>query len=271
MFPDFTLQRRVLRFCLLLVSFVVLLTSYQSQTRKTAADIILSYKGNMGVLISSSNQAVLIDGLHEYYRPDYLPSQKEELAKLFSRKEPYTNVKMVLFSHYHRDHYSALLSKRFLQTAKENLVVGAPQVVDSLPGGQTINAWNKNRIIYNLQSNDLSVQAFDVRHTYQERHAKVQNIAYLVSIGEKKILHIGDADTDAAGFKPFEAASIDVLIAPLWFLTGEKGIYIITKMIKPKVVIATHISPNESRSFDEYKIPGVQTYFFRTINQAVQV
>ena len=92
-------------------------------------EIVLSYKGNMGVLISFPTRSVLIDGLHEFYRPAYLPTPPAELQKIVSRKDPYANLKLALFTHYHKDHYNAMLASKFLDISKENVVIGSNQVV----------------------------------------------------------------------------------------------------------------------------------------------
>lgn len=234
-------------------------------------DLIISYKGNMGVLVSAKNQSVLIDGLHEFYREAYLPPPATETEKIFSRKTPYSNLGIALFTHFHKDHYSTSLSKQFLSVDKNNLVIGPSQVVDSLTAGRTINAWNKNGQIFRDTANELHIEAYNIAHTWPERHSSVQNIAYLLKTGQTTLLHIGDADIAPGNFSRFASESITVLIVPVWFLTDKKGIDIITGIIKPKVVIATHISPQETRSLDQYKIPGITTYFFRTINEEVGV
>jgi hypothetical protein len=61
------------------------------------------------------------------------------------------------------------------------------------------------------------------------------------------------------------------MIVPVWFLMNKEGIRIIKETIKPRTVIATHISPDEKQTMDKYKLPGIETFFFTTINQAVKI
>jgi hypothetical protein len=77
--------------------------------------VIITYTGNMGVLISNEKTAVWIDGLHEYYGPAYLNPPDSLLENSFSKKRPFENLKWLLFTHYHRDHFSKKLTSRFLQ------------------------------------------------------------------------------------------------------------------------------------------------------------
>ena len=80
------------------------------------------------------------------------------------------------------------------------------------------------------------------------RHATIQNLGHIVKLGGKKLLHIGDAETSFENFERFnlDEEQIDVAFLPLWFLTGTEGQAIIRDHIKPKQIIAVHISPDES-------------------------
>jgi L-ascorbate metabolism protein UlaG (beta-lactamase superfamily) len=257
---------------LLLIPFLLLVPFWSNpQTQKSKDEITISYKGNMGIHISNSRISVLIDGLHEYYGPEYLYPPASEINKMINRQDAYNNLTLALFTHYHKDHYSAKLVRAFLQSSLQNRVVGSTQVADSLTTQQTIIAWNKNQKIFTDTSSDLSIYAFNIPHTWPERHSKVQNIAYIIKTGGSSILHIGDAAADASAFNAVKKEKIDVMIVPIWFLMDDEGIKIIREIIKPAKVIATHISPNEKKGWDRYKLPGTDTHFFTRLNQLVQL
>ena len=223
----------------------------------------------MGVLITGEEVSVLIDGLHEYYGPAYLNPPQEELIKMISGQGVYDRLNFALFTHFHRDHYSANLARRFLRAFPSRRVAGAPQVIDSLAAGQVLSAWNRNGLLFNDSASGFAIYSFDVPHTWPERHSKVQNVAYLVKSGKSNLLHIGDADTDVSTFRKLHLGKIDVLVIPAWFLMNKQGKEIIEKIIKPHTVIATHISPGEQESVRKYKLTGIRTHFFTTINQAL--
>ena len=234
-----------------------------------APRLTITYTGNMGIFVSSSEASILIDGLHEYYGPGYLNPPGSEISKILHQGTPYTGLANVLFTHYHRDHYSAHLSKGFLQSSEKNRVIGAPQVIDSLPVSQTVNAWNKNALLFTDTAQRLSVFGFDIPHTWPQRHSKVQNVAYLIDLDQLTILHIGDADTDTSAFSRLKLGRVDAMIVPIWFLMNKEGIRIIREIIKPGRVIATHISPVDSRGIEKYRLPGIETHFFTVMKQAV--
>ena len=267
--PDFRRMHLLPKLFLLFCLCIPLINEPAHSQDRQSDSVTISYKGNMGVFISSGKLDVLIDGLHDFYRPDYLNTPVAELQKIFQRSGAYIKLGIALFTHFHRDHFSASLTKSFLEASPAHKAGGAPQVVDSLPINQTINAWNRDSIIFSDNSADLKIKSFNIPHTGQQRHSQVQNVAYLLEISGKYILHIGDAETDAAAFEKLKRRKIDVMVVPLWFLMGE-GRQIIAD-IRPRTVIATHISPRETQSLAEYAIPGVKTYFFTTINQAVKI
>ena len=97
---------------------------------------------------------------------------------------------------------------------------------------------------------------------------KVQNIAYLVKISGVRILHVGDADTDAAAFDRMGIGYVDAAIVPQWF-DSEKGRAVIEKL-KPKKVIVTHIAPNE-RTAQVNHLKKQGTIFFERIGQVVSI
>jgi L-ascorbate metabolism protein UlaG (beta-lactamase superfamily) len=230
--------------------------------------VTITYTGNMGVLISNEKTAVWIDGLHEFYGPEYLNPPDSLLEKVFSKTPPFNKLKWLLFTHYHRDHFSKKLVNQFLSLGADRKVVGAAQVVDSFPTKHIIDAWNKNSELIRDDEAGLQIKAFNIPHTWPKRHHKVQNITYLVEIAGIRILHVGDADTDATAFDRIGISSVDVAIVPQWF-DSEKGRPIIEKL-KPKKVIVTHIAPGE-RTGDNNALKKQEPILFEKIGQSVSV
>lgn len=225
----------------------------------------------MGVLISNSKSSVLIDGLHEYYGPAYLNTPQVEVDKMLQQKDPYKELELLLFTHMHRDHYSDKLAKELIQSSLTTRVVGAPQVIQSLDVQRTVNSWNRNGVLVTDSAKGFILSAFNIPHTGRQRHADVQNIGYYLKMGNTNFLHVGDADTDLLAFANLKLEKVDAAIVPIWFLMNQNGTRIIKEILKPRVVIATHISPGETNSMQKYRLPGIETFFFTTINQAVKM
>jgi len=253
---------------LLFILLVSCPASYTSDGKvQTNKSVSITYTGNMGVLISNDKTAVWIDGLHEYYGPEYLNPPDSILEKVFEKKDIFSRLQWLLFTHYHRDHFSAKLSKRFLQLFPAHKVIGAPQVIDSFSASHIINAWNKHGEILNDTASSLRIKAFNIPHTWPQRHTKVQNIAYLVELNGIRILHVGDADTDPGSFSFSQVDSIDVMIVPAWFLENENAKKIIEQLQAKKIII-THIAPGEKLK-SSIGIKNTETILFYKISQSI--
>lgn len=243
----------------------------QAPINEKQPGIVITYVGNMGVLISDTVTSVLIDGLHEFYQPAYLNPPDSVVDRIIHQQDIFAHLNMALFTHYHKDHFSAKLAKAFLDFSVDRKVAGASQVTDSVAAGQSINAWNKNGVIFSDSAAGVAIAAYNILHTWQQRHAKVQNIGYLVKLNGISVLHLGDADTDVSVFHQYKFGKVDVLITPLWFLTDKNGIRIITEIIKPGRVVVTHISPGDKDALQLHKLPGTPTEIFTSIGQSVAI
>ena len=77
-------------------------------------------------------------------------------------------------------------------------------------------------------------------------------------LGGKKLLHVGDADTAVENFDEFnlDQEGIDIAFIPVWFLLYSEGQTIVREHIKPKHIIAVHISPADNDPVSEQIMQG---------------
>lgn len=215
----------------------------------------ITYIANEGVLISSGGKQVLIDGLHREYQRGYafLPAPQRELIE--TAKAPFDSIDLILVSHRHLDHFHPESVGLHLQHNPGAALVSSQQVIDEVEknfkGYEAIRARVtgatpplKGRMA--LKAGGVDVEVLGLGHG-TERHASIQNLGHIVKLGGKKILHVGDADTSAEIFEKFnlDEEGIDIALLPYWFLLGEAGQTLIREHIKPKQIIAVHISPSE--------------------------
>lgn len=79
-------------------------------TPANAATIEITYIANEGVLISSGDKQVLLDGLHREYGPEYAflpPAQRE---KIETAQAPFDEIDLILLSHLHLDHFETVVA-----------------------------------------------------------------------------------------------------------------------------------------------------------------
>ena len=216
----------------------------------------ITYIANEGVLIASGGKQVLIDGLHREYQRAYAFLPDAEREKIETAKPPFDRIDLILVSHMHLDHFHSEAVGRHLQHNQKAQLVSSQQVVNEVEknfkGFAAIKArvttvtppW-QDRVAMKTAGVDFEI--LGLRHG-TERHAAIQNLGHIVKLGGKKILHIGDADTSLENFEKLnlDEEQIDIALLPYWFLIGSEGQTIVREHIKPKYIIAVHISPAES-------------------------
>jgi L-ascorbate metabolism protein UlaG (beta-lactamase superfamily) len=236
--------------------------------------IRLTYVGNEGVLISDGKKAVLIDGLHRKYGDAYLYPPPEVLGEMEKATGPFEQVRVVLVSHVHGDHFSAESVGLHLKNNPKAVLVSDAQKMSDIARqfpdhasirDQTYEAtpeW-KERVVF--ERDGIKVTLLGMKHGTPERHWWVKNLGHIIEIGGKKLFHFGDADTAIENFAAFNlvAEKIDVAFIPYWFLLSESGRKLVRETIAAKHNIAVHISPQnaEADAANVRKLyPGVDAF-----------
>jgi len=227
-----------------------------SEEIPAAASLEVRYIANEGVLISSRDKRVLIDGLHRRYGPDYAYLPDAEREKIESARSPFDKIDLVLVSHYHGDHFHPESVGLYLKNNTKAVFASSQQVVDEVAAKFAEYDGIKGRvtpIAYTLKSIQpmklagVDVTFLGVGHG-SGRHASIQNLGHVISLGGKKLLHIGDADISDEIFDAFdlEKKDIDIAFLPSWFLTSKSGQGLVDRHIKPKHIIAVHVGPGDA-------------------------
>lgn len=243
--------------------------SKQSQTKQASSSKLpklkIRYIANMGVFLHSTNaqgesKKVLIDALHQKYRPTYLYPDAALTRQMTQGISPFDKVNLALVTHIHADHFGASVCARQLRQNPATQLVGSGQIRDSL---QKTNLYPqiKNQIkvatkAESLTLNQVPIKILPIAHTWARRHGWVKNFGYIVDLYGKKVLHVGDAELSEDLFKALalHQERIDVAILPLWFVNSPQGKKLVKKYIRPKNIIATHISVgNEAQAFRQVK------------------
>jgi L-ascorbate metabolism protein UlaG (beta-lactamase superfamily) len=220
------------------------------------AGLEITYIANEGVLISSGDKQVLIDGLHREYQRAYAFLPPLQRDKIENAQSPFDQIDLVLVSHRHLDHFHPESVGLHLQHNPNAVLVSSQQVVDEVANNfkdfQTIKArvtattpaWKERRA---MKVADIDLEVLGIRHG-TGRHPSIQNLGHLIKLGGKKLLHVGDADTAIENFQDLNLydEGIDIAFIPYWFLVDEEGRKVLREHIKPKQIIAVHISPSEA-------------------------
>jgi len=205
--------------------------------------------------VAINEEKVIIDGLFREGVEGYAvvpPARRDEVE---TARPPFDAAKLVLVSHYHADHFDAAAVARYLVHNFRAVLVSSPQVCDAVAEELKDDVILRNRVRKVSPENDrpipvtvdgITVQFYRVSHG-SGRHAQVQNLGHLVTLGGWKILHIGDSDADEAELKSFGWAKekIDIAFIPFWYLVDKKRGEQIKRHVRARIVVAMHIPPDE--------------------------
>ena len=215
--------------------------SFDDFKTKEKPKLKLAYIGNMGVLVESGDKTVLFDGFHKEYKPDYLYPSEEVIEQLMNGTYPsFSKIEIALFTHNHKDHFDADLSREFLEKNPKAHISGTSQIHKAI--GKDIK---RNIEFPFFNKSEIGISSIKLLHCYQSKHHAIQNLGFIAKLDDFKVMHLGDTEWELALpiFESRDYEPIDVAIIPYWMLYDEGSIKYLP-ILKAKKIIATHIPPN---------------------------
>jgi L-ascorbate metabolism protein UlaG (beta-lactamase superfamily) len=237
--------------------------------------VTITFLANEGVLLTTAGKAVLIDALFRKYETGYAVPDDSTRSALERARPPFDRVNLVLVTHRHGDHFHPAPVVSHLVANRGAILLTSAQVIDSLRGripvaasglparllARTTAPGSRQRAVVN----GIGVELLGLPHGGR-RHRAVEHLAYIVELGGRRVLHVGDADLTEATLSPFrlDTARIDVALIPYWAITGREGRRLVEQWIRPKHVVAFHVgegaeierAPREVQS----AMPGAITF-----------
>ena len=218
--------------------------------------VTVTLLANEGVHLSSGTQQVLIDGLFRFYGPEFALPADSTRAQLEGARAPFDSVDLVLVTHRHGDHFHPVSMVSHLAANPRATLVTSRQVIDSMRGSlaaaphvvaqtraYTTAQGRRSRIVVN----GIPLEVLGIPHG-ADRLRRVEHLGFVVDIGGRRVLHVGDTDGSEASFAPFrlDTARIDVALLPDWMVRSEDGRRVIAQWIKPKHVVAFHMPDDDA-------------------------
>lgn len=215
------------------------------------AGVTITYLANEGVLLSSGSTRVLIDALFLRYGPEYAVPADSTQSALEHARTPFDSVDLVLVTHRHGDHFHPDPLAAHLRANPGAALLTSQQVIDSMrhvPGvarlaprmvARTMAPGTRRRALVN----GLPVELLGLAHGGR-RHRHVEHLGYIVELGGRRVLHLGDAELSEATLAPFrlDTSRIDVALIPAWAVTDRESREAIRRWVRPRQAIAFHLS-----------------------------
>jgi len=208
-------------------------------------------------MLQYNNNKILIDGLCNSMLPIYKSPSYEAKELMISGAAPFENVDALLFTHNHSDHFEAESAVRLLKHNINTFMLAPPEVFMEV---KSKFSYDESKRLISMDDSlgksafinikGINIQSISMRHDGKE-YEDIGNLAYLVDIGGKRILHIGDAKPIAENYRHLEliGKNIDLLIAPFPYIGLPSARQVIEKYIKPKKIAVVHLP---CREFDSY-------------------
>jgi L-ascorbate metabolism protein UlaG (beta-lactamase superfamily) len=217
----------------------------------------ITFLANEGVLLSSGGSQVLIDGLFQKYETGYAVPAESTRDALAGAHPPFDEVDLILVTHRHGDHFHPGPVVSHLQANPRSTLLTSRQVIDSLGGFLPARGELTTRLLARTMAPGasrretvagISVELLGLPHTGGGRHRHVEHLGYIVELGGRRVLHVGDAEFTEATIAPFrlDTARIDVALLPYWLVTSVEGRRVIAQWIRPGQVVAFHVGEGET-------------------------
>lgn len=228
----------------------------------------IRFLANEGIMIYTNKRKVLIDALHRGNDSLAAPVDEDTLEKIVSGSEPFKGADLLLFTHEHADHFDRDLTVRAMNANPALMLVGPRAVTEAVRTSEDLaeeasrRIWTMDMTLggrSQLHIRDISVEAAGLEHDATGKDCQVNN-AYLICVGGKRILHVGDAKAVPESFEGIteDAKGADAMIVPFTY-AGIPDARDIIASLAPKKLMITHM-PDKTKDTDNWNEKAHMAY-----------
>ena len=209
--------------------------------------------GNAGVLIEDDQFKVLVDGVYGNLS-GWVQMSGSELQRLTTGTAPYDGVDVVLATHNHGDHFAPTSAATVLGAHPGALLIGPPQAVSTMSSqNQVVQISPAFHQRAETTVNGVRIEILHLTHFDQfgNDFSGVENYAYIIHLGGKKILHMGDVDYAVSNLSAFglDQEGIDIVLIPTFnTLISTANRDAIVGNINPANVVGLHFLVSQMSS-----------------------
>ncbi len=226
----------------------------------SADDLKLCHTANAGFLAEVGNKAVLIDSVMErdVYDGTFALPEADTLNKMLDSAEDFKNVKIVLATHVHGDHFDAHAMVKHMKKNPDTLYIVTQKsfklIVDAGAGDnitQVVTADFNGRGSVTIEDDGITVEVYEVDHGPKAP----QNFGYKITMGDKSVFHTGDinASIESLNAAGLDKTSVDALLIPFWYVFQKPEN--ITAAWNANTVVPTHFMAKPQKWMEQYGGP----------------
>ena len=226
----------------------------------------IRYLANEGFLLEAGGRRVLIDGLFGAGLSGYPAVPPEVRSEIERGAGEWGGIHVALATHFHGDHFDPAAVGRFLEANPRAIFVSTPQAIARLneslatqgavSGRSRLSLLTRIRqplpaegTVQTLELNGVKLEALNLHHG--RRTPPVENLGFVVTIGDRRFLHFGDTEAKIEDFEPYLDLlhDPDLAILPFWFLSSDWRAEMVRERIRPRAIVVGHLpSPDAPAS-----------------------
>lgn len=239
-------------FLILSFSFLFISTIFSQEKKQ------LTYLANEGVLIEYEGKRVLIDALHKSDLNIYQFTNIAFRQNMIGKVAPFDKIDLFLVTHLHGDHFNPIMMKDFLGKHEESILIAPTQVIDTMKNvaylaGQIYPLKGTDQgLMYEMDG--LKIHALPLIHSYPQKNAWIENMAYLLDFNGLTVLHVGDAEFLPENLNRIQQAigkGVDYVLLPDWYFEDKESIAQVHKKIKAKKYMAMHVMVTKKKTYEK--------------------
>jgi L-ascorbate metabolism protein UlaG (beta-lactamase superfamily) len=238
-------------------------------SKKGDETLVLTYIANAGVLLSSGESKVLIDGLFDNPNPEYRAPAPDVLEKIMNGAPPYDGIDVVLVTHNHPDHLNPGLAVRYLESVPGVRLVAPADAIAEIRKSASDWAKIESRVV----SLDIEVGKSEkrilgkipvtaLRTLHSGGSESPMNLMYLFELGGWSVFHEGDSTGKPDDFQGLGEAGgpVDLALVHFWFPLDPDCARYLREVLKPGHIALTHL-PIRLEGDAPGKIDQVRTHY----------
>jgi L-ascorbate metabolism protein UlaG (beta-lactamase superfamily) len=188
---------------------------------KSREPLELNYVANMGVLVSSGDFKVLMDGLFSKPNPVYRAPSPETIKSMIKGEAPFDGIDLVLVTHNHSDHFDPALAVRYLEERPLPILVAPSDAVEVMRKAsrdwpeiaQRVIAINLN--VGENTKRDVACIPLTIVRTLHGTTKVPMNLMYLIEVNGWGVFHEGDSSGRPDDYLGFGLGTVPVALAHL--------------------------------------------------------